>query len=211
MTVGNQVVKDKFKAILRHTYITFTPIQFVHGRTIQRYKPRHQLYFPRLESKLLVLRLYVRQIRCCVELRYFMGMFWAQASSPFLWSVLTQGVNTSLQTKVWWFSLSCNHLRTIWARRSLLNTHPSPLWDTSQSVQCWSISVLEKWTLFFGLNKVRPKLEPWGVNDFFIHRNSAKFTATTNLLNFLCCTVRASGVKRNTYWIQLRKGDRETT
>ena len=37
---------------------------------------------------------------------------------------------------------------------------------------------------FIGPNKVRPKLEPSGVNDFFIHRNSAKFTATTNLLIF---------------------------
>ena len=64
---------------------------------------------------------------------------------------------------------------------------------------------------FIGPNKVRPKQEPWGVDDFFIHRNGAKFTATTSLLNLLCCTVRASGVKRNTYWIQLRKGDRETT
>ena len=36
MTVANQVVKEEFKAILRHTYITFTPIQFVHGRAIQR-------------------------------------------------------------------------------------------------------------------------------------------------------------------------------
>jgi len=37
MIVGNQVVKEEFKAILRHTNITFTPIQFVHGRAIQRY------------------------------------------------------------------------------------------------------------------------------------------------------------------------------
>ena len=51
---------------------------------------------------------------------------------------------------------------------------------------------------FIGLNKGRPKLEPWGVNDFFIHTwffhsDSAKSTATTNLLNFLCCTGTSIG------------------
>ena len=44
MTVGNQVVKEEFKAILRHTYITFTPIQFVHGRAIQRWVPPSTLF-----------------------------------------------------------------------------------------------------------------------------------------------------------------------
>ena len=84
MTVGNQVVKEEFKAILRHTYITFTPIQFVHGRAIQRLATPSTL-FPAFGLKIASFEVvYVRQIRYCIELRYFMGMFWAQASSPLL-------------------------------------------------------------------------------------------------------------------------------
>ena len=44
MIVGNQIVKEEFKAILQHTYITFTPIQFVHGRAIQRWVPPSTLF-----------------------------------------------------------------------------------------------------------------------------------------------------------------------
>ena len=102
-------------------------------------------------------------------------------------SLITSETLEQMQEKV----TICNW---IWGpRRTLLNTKSHPTLGHISACSVVIISVLEKWTLFYGLNKVRPKLEPWGVNDFFIHRNSAKFSATTNLLNFLCCTGTSIG------------------
>ena len=165
MTVGNQVVKEEFKAILRHTYITFTPIQFVHGRAIQRLATPSTL-FPAFGLTIASFEVVCEtdSVLCRITLLYG--------------NVLGSG---ELDSFMICFNTRCQYIP---ANQSLMIqpfvqplkhnlSQKNPIKYPSQptlghiSVCSVVINISPRKMDFIGPNKGRPKLEPWGVNDFF--------------------------------------------